>query len=189
MPFQSTPACTVPCSLCSHTDTGTRTRRQVMGLMPSRRTLSWTTGVDYSRRAVDLLPIRAGLQLPPSFWCDPDSEAEKGADRAEGTGYNRPRERFVQAGVQDWRDAPPYPCGTVRRLGRLASEGGVAVSEKRDDVMPLGDQEVRRQVPLRVGLSPTVERMFGALVDSTDEADGDGSAELEAKGAPQPDSP
>lgn len=62
------------------------------------------------------------------------------------------------------------------------------MAEARDDVM-LGDHEVQRQAPLRVGLSPTVERMFGALVGSTDEPDGDGSAELEAEGAPQPNSP
>ena len=62
------------------------------------------------------------------------------------------------------------------------------MSEERDDVM-LGDQKVPGQVPLRAGLSPTVERMFGALVDSTDEAEGDSSAELEAKSASRPNSP
>ena len=77
---------------------------------------------------------------------------------------------------------------TVRTVSRLASEGGMAVPEERDDVM-LGDQKVPRQVPLRVGLSPTVERMFGALVDSADEADGDSSAELETKGASRPNCP
>ena len=65
-------------------------------------------------------------------------------------------------------------------MERLASKGGIAVSEERDDRM-VDDQEVPRPAPLRVGLSPTVEKMFGALVDLTDESDEDGSAELDAK--------
>lgn len=60
--------------------------------------------------------------------------------------------------------------------------------EERDEAM-LDDQKASRQIPYRTGLSPTVERMFGALVDSTDEADGDNAAELEEKSVSRPNSP
>ena len=53
----------------------------------------------------------------------------------------------------------------------------------------LGDEKVPREVRLRVGLSPTVERMFGALVDSSDKADEDSSAESDTtKRASRPNS-
>lgn len=61
------------------------------------------------------------------------------------------------------------------------------MTEERSDIMPK-DQEVSRRVHFRPGLSPTVERMFGALVDSSDEAEGDKAAELEEKGASRPNS-
>jgi len=64
----------------------------------------------------------------------------------------------------------------------------MAMPEERDEVM-LDDQEIPRHVPYRVGLSPTVEKMFGALVDLTDETDGDNAAELEGKSASRPNSP
>ena len=72
---------------------------------------------------------------------------------------------------------------------RLALEGGLEVPEERDEVM-LGNQKVPRQMSPRIGLSPTVERMFGALVDSsTDEADEDNASELEEESASRPHSP
>ena len=40
-------------------------------------------------------------------------------------------------------------------------------------------------VKLRTGLSPTVERMFGALVDASGEADDDNAAGSEGKRAPR----
>ena len=59
--------------------------------------------------------------------------------------------------------------------------------EERNDVMP-NDQEATSPKALRGGLSPTVERMFGALVDSDDETGGDSSAESETKSVSPPNS-
>ena len=73
------------------------------------------------------------------------------------------------------------------RRGIGLSEGDLVMTEERSDIMP-EDQEVARRVHLRPGLSPTVERMFGALVDSSDEAEGDKAAELEEKSASRPNS-
>ena len=58
----------------------------------------------------------------------------------------------------------------------------MAVPEKRDDVTP-GHRETPERARLRIGLSPTVERMFGALVDAPDEADDDNAAGSEGKRA------
>ena len=43
----------------------------------------------------------------------------------------------------------------------------MAVPDNRVDATP-ADQKTPRQVSIRTGLSPTVEKMFGALVDGTD---------------------
>lgn len=69
----------------------------------------------------------------------------------------------------------------------FAFNGGMAVPEERKDVTS-ADQKASGQLPLRGGLSPTVERMFGALVESNDETNGDSSAELETKSVSPPNS-
>ena len=60
---------------------------------------------------------------------------------------------------------------------------------KEHDGMTPGDQAPPRQRPIRIGLSPTVEKMFGALADGSDETKEDYFSELEAKRASQPDTP
>ena len=72
-------------------------------------------------------------------------------------------------------------CGTVRRLN---SEMYMAGTEERDDVMPC-DRKAKN-APIGAGLSPTVERMFGAHVDRPDEDEEDHSAQSEAGRASQP---
>ena len=76
-------------------------------------------------------------------------------------------------------------CGTLRKRN---GESAVAMSEERDNVTP-SDKKTPQQRPIQSGLSPTVEKMFGALVDGADEAKEDYFAELEAKRASQLSSP
>ena len=66
----------------------------------------------------------------------------------------------------------------VRKLRGLDSKGSMAVPEGRDNVTP-GGRKTPGQVSSRTGLSPTVEKMFGALVDASDEGEEDNSAESE----------
>ena len=56
----------------------------------------------------------------------------------------------------------------------------MAVPEERDDVTS-SEQKTPGQVPLRTGLSPTVEGMFGALVEGSDQSKEEYFGELEAK--------
>ena len=63
----------------------------------------------------------------------------------------------------------------------------MAVPEKHDDVTSK-ERRARGKSPLRTGLSPTVERMFGALVVGSDEEKEDSPPELDADGAAQPGS-
>ena len=56
----------------------------------------------------------------------------------------------------------------------------MAMPEDRDDVT-LGEQKTPGQIPLRTGLSPTVEGMFGALVEGSGESKEEYFGELEAK--------
>ena len=81
-------------------------------------------------------------------------------------------------------------CGTVRAPRVLESKGSgaMAVRKKRDDATP-GVRKAPQRAPLRTGLSPTVERMFGALVDTSDEGEDDNSAASEGKRASRPGSP
>ena len=62
----------------------------------------------------------------------------------------------------------------------------MAEPQECDDMMP-GDKQ--SPPPVRTGLSPTVEKMFGALADGADEAKEDYFSELEAKRASQPTAP
>lgn len=64
----------------------------------------------------------------------------------------------------------------------------MAMPEERDDVTP-SDKKTPGQRLTQAGLSPTVEKMFGVLVDGSDEAKEDYLAELEAKRAPRFSSP
>ena len=74
-------------------------------------------------------------------------------------------------------------CGTVRMLDL---ERIMAVPEKRDEVTPR-ERKTQGQLPVRIGLSPTVERMFGALVAGSDEDAP--PRELKPERAPRPGSP
>ncbi len=59
--------------------------------------------------------------------------------------------------------------------------------QKRDEAAPRAGK-APRQVPLRTGLSPTVEKMFGALVDPSDEGEENDSALSEGNRASRPGS-
>lgn len=80
---------------------------------------------------------------------------------------------------------PKYRCGTVREVNR---ERAGAVPEKREDIA-LGSQKTPGQPPIGAGISPTVERMFGALVNESDEDRDEGSADLEPQRASRLRSP
>ena len=64
----------------------------------------------------------------------------------------------------------------------------MAVPDNRVDATP-ADQKTPRQVSIRTGLSPTVEKMFGALVDGTDQEREEYVAEPEGKRAERLSSP
>ncbi len=63
----------------------------------------------------------------------------------------------------------------------------MAESQDRDDMT--SDDHPPLSPSIRIGLSPTVEKMFGALADETNEAKEDYFSELEAKRASQPGAP
>lgn len=56
----------------------------------------------------------------------------------------------------------------------------MAVPKERDEVTS-GEQKTPGQPPLRTGLSPTVEGMFGALAEGSDESKEEYFGELEAR--------
>ena len=61
----------------------------------------------------------------------------------------------------------------------------MAVAEKPEKLRS-DDAKAAQGRPARAGLSPTVERMFGALVDSSEEPGGSSALEPEATHAPRP---
>ena len=73
-------------------------------------------------------------------------------------------------------------CDPVWQVPRGTWERAMAVPDKRVDVTAV-DQKTPRQASIRTGLSPTVEKMFGALVDGSDEVREDYVAEPEGKRA------
>lgn len=64
----------------------------------------------------------------------------------------------------------------------------MAVPEERDNASP-DEGKTRRKLAIGAGLSPTVEKMFGALADESDEDEEENPAELEVEGGSPRSSP